>query len=79
MMGQGSWGAGVLINRGGLFGPNDRAFGNCGFGGSYGFADPELGVGVSYIPNRMYPSVLQDPRAMAIAATVPECSGQAGA
>jgi len=78
MMGPGAWGAGVLINRNGLFGPGERAFGNCGFGGSYGYVDPALGVGVGYTPNRMYGSVLQDPRGMALAAAVAECVGRAG-
>lgn len=78
MMGPGSWGAGVLINRGGLFGPNPKAFGNCGFGGSTGFADAEAGIGASYTPNRLFPSVLQDPRGMALANALAECAGRAG-
>lgn len=78
MMGEVIWGAGVLVNRGGLFGPTKTAFGNVGFGGSYGYADPALGVGVSYTPNKLYPSVLQDPRGMALAIAVAECVGRAG-
>lgn len=78
MMGPGAWGAGVLINRGGLFGPRERTFGNCGFGGSFGFADPELDVAAGYTPNRLFPSVLQDPRAMALANAVIACAGKAG-
>jgi CubicO group peptidase (beta-lactamase class C family) len=78
MMGLGAWGAGVVINRGGLFGPGARAFGSCGFGGSYSYADPEIRVGVGYTPNRMFPSALQDPRGMALAAAVAECAGRAG-
>jgi CubicO group peptidase (beta-lactamase class C family) len=78
MMGPGAWGAGVLINRGGLFGPGARAFGNCGFGGSTGFTDPDLGIAASYTPNRLFASVLQDPRGMALAAAVAECAGRAG-
>jgi len=35
-------------------------------------------VGVGYTPNRMYGSVLQDPRGMALAAAVAECVGRAG-
>ncbi len=78
MMGAGAWGAGVLINREGLFGPGAQAFGNCGFGGSYGYVDPELEVAAGYTPNRMFGSVLQDPRGMALAAAVAECAGRAG-
>ena len=78
MMGAGSWGAGVMINRGGLFGPGEGAFGGCGFGGSQGYADPELGLGAGYTPNRMFGGALQDPRAMALANVAAECAGRAG-
>ena len=79
LLGPGSWGAGVMINRSGLFGPGARAFGHCGWGGSYGYADPELGLGVGYIMNRMGAGVLQDPRGMALAVAIAECAGRAGA
>jgi len=78
MMGPGSWGAGVLINRNGLFGPGAKTFGSCGFGGSHGYADPERKLGVGYTPNRMFASALQDPRGMALASAVAECAGRAG-
>lgn len=79
MMGAGSWGAGVLINRGGLFGPLPDSFGNCGFGGSFGFANVGLDVAAGYTPNRLFPSVLQDPRAVAINEAIIACAGRAGA
>lgn len=79
LLGPGAWGAGVMINREGLFGPGPAAFGHCGWGGSYGYADPELGVGVGYTPNRMFGSVLQDPRGVRLAAAVAACVGRAGA
>ena len=34
------------------FGPNARAFGHWGFGGSVGFADPDGGVGFGYVMNQ---------------------------
>lgn len=77
-MGPGAWGAGVLINRNGVFGPNADAFGSCGFGGSSSYADPELGIGAAYTPNRLFGSVLQDPRSMALAQAVAEAAGRAG-
>lgn len=78
LLGPGAWAAGMMINRGGLFGPGPRAYGHCGWGGSYGYADPDLGVAVGYTPNRMNAGVLQDPRGMALAAAVAECVGRAG-
>lgn len=78
LMGPINWAQGVIRNRGGLFGPRDGAFGNCGFGGSQGFADVELRVAAAYVPNRMFPNLLQDPRAMALANAVFECIGKAG-
>lgn len=79
LLGPWTWGAGVMINREGLFGPGPRAFGHCGWGGSFGYADPDLGLGVAYTPNRMFSSVLHDPRAVVLARVIAECAGRAGA
>lgn len=79
MMGPMNWAQGVIRNRAGLFGPRDGTFGNCGFGGSQGFADVDLKVAAAYVPNRMFPNLLQDPRAMALANAVFESVGKAGA
>ncbi len=78
LLGPGAWAAGMMINRGGLFGPGPRAYGHCGWGGSYGYADPDLDVTVGYTLNRMNAGVLHDPRGMALAAAVAECAGRAG-
>ena len=78
LLGPGAWAAGMMINRGGLFGPGPRAYGHCGWGGSYGYADPDLGVAVGYTPNRMNAGVLQDPRGMALADAIAECAGRVG-
>jgi len=48
------------------FGRGRRAFGHPGAGGSFGFADPEHGVGFGYVMNRMGPHILLDPRAIAL-------------
>ena len=45
------------------FGPNPRAFGHTGSGGSLGFADPDAKVGFAYVMNQMGTfSGLKDPR-----------------
>ncbi|MGW7528687.1 serine hydrolase domain-containing protein [Streptomyces sp. NPDC054783] len=50
----------------GSYGPNPRAFGHDGFGGSCGLADPEAGVSLGYVLNRMGPRIADDPRKMAL-------------
>jgi CubicO group peptidase (beta-lactamase class C family) len=50
----------------GSYGPNPRAFGHDGYGGSFGLADPEAGVSVGYVMNRMGPHIADDPRKMAL-------------
>jgi CubicO group peptidase (beta-lactamase class C family) len=48
-------------------GPNGRAFGHAGAGGSFGFADPETRVGFGYVMNRMENGLfLIGPRATAL-------------
>jgi CubicO group peptidase (beta-lactamase class C family) len=43
-----------------------RAFGAPGAGGSFGFADPEAGVGYAYVTNRMGARLGGDPRDLAL-------------
>jgi CubicO group peptidase (beta-lactamase class C family) len=76
MMGPGQWAAGVSRNRGNL-GPLDSTIGNFGFGGSFGIADLEVGVGAAYTPNRLFPSILQDPRAKVLTTAIMECAQSA--
>ena len=50
----------------GAYGPNPRAFGHDGFGGSCGLADPEAGVSLGYVMNLMGPRIADDPRKTAL-------------
>ena len=58
----------MLSQRGEEMGPNARAFGHPGAGGSLGFADPEAKIGFGYAMNRMGAGILLDPRAKALIA-----------
>ena len=63
------FGLGFMLSQpraGASFGPNPRAFGHPGAGGSVGFADPDARVGFGYTMNRMGPHILLDPRATAL-------------
>lgn len=62
------WGAGFILNVGGLYGPNNESFGHSGWGGSFGFADPKTGLGMSYVMNQMGPDLAGDARANALIA-----------
>lgn len=60
------WAAGFLRNSSGAYGPNEAAFGHSGWGGSFAFADPELGWAVAYTMNRMGGDLIGDPRNLAL-------------
>lgn len=67
-----SWGVGFGINKlMYIYGPNPKAFGHHGWGGSFGFADPDKGLGVAYTMNYMREPVdAPDPRLMALVPAV---------
>ena len=48
------------------FGSSGQAFGTPGFGGSFGFADPETGIGFAYTMNRLGFHLLSDPRELRV-------------
>ncbi len=56
---------GILLNTPAAvyMGPNPRAFGHHGIGGSIGFADPDARIGFSYSCNRMHAVGTNGPRA----------------
>jgi CubicO group peptidase (beta-lactamase class C family) len=45
-----------------VFGSTDRAFGWNGLGGSFGFADPDTGIGFGYVMNKLGYHAFSDPR-----------------
>ena len=69
------WAAGFALNTHGVYGPNSVAFGHSGLGGSFGFADPDSGIAMSYTPNRMGYRLRADPRAQALVDAVYKCAG----
>nr|WP_176392240.1 serine hydrolase domain-containing protein [Sphingomonas sp. CDS-1] len=56
------WGAGYMLNHGGIWGPNREAFGHGGWGGAFGYADPVAGVAAGYAMNFMDKEVDTNPR-----------------
>jgi CubicO group peptidase (beta-lactamase class C family) len=61
------WALGVLLSGPeGLFGPNPRAFGHGGYGGSFGMADPEAKLAIGYVMNHMGNNLTGDPRQLAL-------------
>ena len=58
---------GFMLSQPGMgFGPNRKAFGHPGAGGSLGFADPIKKVGFGYTMNQMANGLLIDSRAVAL-------------
>jgi len=53
---------GLILRGGWLFGKNKESFGHNGWGGSLGFGDPILGIGVSYVTNKINPTMSSDIR-----------------
>jgi CubicO group peptidase (beta-lactamase class C family) len=49
-----------------IFGASDNAFGTPGAGGSFGFADPDTGIGYGYVMNKLGFHPVSDPRELAL-------------
>ncbi|BDB44824.1 MULTISPECIES: serine hydrolase domain-containing protein [Mycobacterium] len=49
-----------------VFGTSDNAFGTPGAGGSFGFADPDTGIGFGYVMNKMGFHLISDPRELTL-------------
>ena len=60
-----TWGVGFALDDGsGMYGGGAKSFGHHGWGGSYGFADPEAGIAFSYAMNFMREPQSEDTRAI---------------
>lgn len=55
------------------FGSSGKAFGQPGFGGSFGYADPELQVGYAYAPNKCGYYFWDDPREKSLRYALNRC------
>jgi CubicO group peptidase (beta-lactamase class C family) len=68
------WGLGFMVHRGVVAAPGHggpRAFGHFGMGGSAGWGEPDLGLGMGYVMNRMSAGMAGDARSYRLmAATV---------
>lgn len=49
-----------------IFGSSANAFGTPGAGGSFGFADPDTGIGYGYVMNKLGFHLVSDPRELAL-------------
>jgi CubicO group peptidase (beta-lactamase class C family) len=68
------WALGVVLSGPeGLYGPNPRAFGHSGYGGSFGMADPEARLSIGYAMNHMGNNLSGDPRQVALTESVYAC------
>jgi CubicO group peptidase (beta-lactamase class C family) len=68
-LGLGLW----LSGKDGHYGPNPRAIGHDGFGGSFGLADPEAGLAIGHVMNLMGNVIADDPRKMELIEAVYSC------
>lgn len=64
---------GVMLNTLGQYGPNPQSFGHAGAGGSVGFADPVMRLGVGYAMNQMQPGIETDTRGGRLIAALYAC------
>lgn len=69
-----SWAAGYLRNRGiHIYGPNDRALGHSGWGGSCAMADPDKKLSAGYVMNKQSAYLIGDPRPVKLIDALYKC------
>lgn len=68
-----SFGAGMMRNTQGAFGPNTDTLGHSGWGGSAGLGDPDRGLSAAYVMSRQSNVLLGDPRAKRLIETLYGC------
>ncbi len=67
------FGAGIMLNSHGFFGPDADILGHCGWGGSMATADPRRGLSCAYVMNRQSNILVGDPRAVRLVEAVYAC------
>jgi CubicO group peptidase (beta-lactamase class C family) len=67
---QDNWGMGMCLNQMNLFGPDPQAFGHGGWGGSFGCASRDAGIGIGYVCNQMGAQLVGDPRGATLCAAI---------
>lgn len=67
------WGAGLVRNTMGLYGPGDTVWGHSGWGGSFACADRQHGISFAYTCNRMGADLLGDPRSQTLCKALYQC------
>ena len=68
-----SFGAGIMRNTHGFFGPNPATVGHCGWGGSMAIADPDRRLTCAYVMNKQSNVLVGDPRAVRLVNAVYGC------
>lgn len=68
-----SWSAGLMRNINRHFGPNEKAFGHAGFGGSCVIVDPDNNLTAAYVMSKMSPYLVGDPRALRLLDALYDC------
>ena len=69
-----SWGAGFLRNKGiNIYGPNERAVGHSGWGGSCAMADPDRRLSCAYVMNKQSAYLIGDPRPVGLINALYRC------
>ena len=67
------WSRGFILNKAELYGPNPDSFGHSGWGGSFGFADSKMKLGMGYAMNQMDSNIFGDPRGVRLIEAVYSC------
>lgn len=67
------FGAGIMLNTHGRFGPDPQILGHSGWGGSMAIADPSRALSAAYVMNRQNASLVGDPRAVRLVEAVYGC------
>jgi len=70
LLGPRKWAAGVSLDVAPTYGPLAETFGHTGWGGAFGCANVEQGVGIGYVMNRMAARLVGNPRGANLAGAI---------